>query len=104
MINKLEVAEDRKYDFDFEDVDMSAYSDPSETYDPEFFSDYDKKYEDPDKTYYGETPFVSPSHLVDDDDDPSTDFDPMENVGIIPGPNDLPSKKKKKTTAPIYSQ
>ena len=124
-INDLQVADDGTYNFDFTDLDMSSFSDPAASYDPEFFGAtaeadstyfntgdklYDKKYEDPDKTYYGGIeggvdPVETTPKYLDDDDDPRTDFDPMENVGIIPGPNDLPSKKKKKkTTAPIYSQ
>jgi hypothetical protein len=116
-INDLQVADDGTYDFDFTDLDMSSYSDPSASYDPEFYgaknedgsSLYDKIYEDPDKTYYGgieggTDPQETFLKYPDNDNDPRTTFDPMENVGIIPGPNDLPSKKNKKKTLPIYNQ
>ena len=95
-INNLEVAEDGTYNFDFTDLDLSGYSDPGETYDPEFFSGYDKKYEDPDKTYYGGIeggvdPAETTPKYPDDDDDPRTDFEPVIYYNK--------PKPKKKTTA-----
>jgi len=39
--------------FDFSDLDLSGFADPTSSYDPEFFKDYNKKYGDPNATYYG---------------------------------------------------
>ena len=41
-------------DFDFTDLDLSGYDTPTETFDPEFFQDYNKIYDDPTGTYFGE--------------------------------------------------
>jgi hypothetical protein len=123
-INDLQVAADGTYDFDFTDLDLSDYADPSASYDPEFFGATDdagdklyyKKYQDPDKTYYGgieggTDPATTTPNWEDDDDDPRTNYiaSIKEPKPGTPGgdemimPSSAAPKKKKKKPVPIYN-
>ena len=40
--------------FNFSELDLTGFADPTSSYDPEFFKDYTKKYSDPDGVYFGD--------------------------------------------------
>ena len=78
-------------DFDFTGLDLSGYDTPTGTFDPEFFQDYDKEYDDPTGTYFGE-----PGRTDDDDgDDDGT-------VTETPASTSAPSSKGTRSTRPQY--
>jgi hypothetical protein len=69
---------------EFEELDLSEWADPSENYNPEFFGDegdegeilYDKRYYDPDKTYYDDS-LATPTFQSMGTDDPEPIVEPI---------------------------
>jgi len=68
---------------EFEELDLSEWADPSENYNPEFFGDegdegeilYDKRYYDPDETYY-DASLATPTFQSMGTDDPEPIVEP----------------------------